>query len=51
MCNKTTLFMPDPQDNFEIKILSVKFSKIGDKKCGIKPIYIQGVLYHRKENT
>lgn len=49
---KTTLLMPDPEqpNNFEIKNITLKISKDRNNKCRIQPIYIQGILYPRKEN-
>ncbi len=48
---KTTLFMPDSPNNFEIKNIILRISKNRNRKCKIQPIYIQGILYQRKENT
>lgn len=50
---KTVLFMPDLPNNFEIKNIILRISKNGNSKCKIQPIYIyiQGILYPRKENT
>lgn len=47
---KTALLMPDPQDNFQIKNITLRISKQRNNKYEIKPIYIQGILYPRKEN-
>lgn len=47
---KTALFMPDPPNNFEIKQIIMKISKDRNSKYRIQPIYIQGILYPRKEN-
>ena len=38
---KTTLIMPESPNNFEIK---------QNSKYRIQPIYIQGILYPKKEN-
>ena len=48
---KTTLFFPDQPNNFEIKNIILRISKNRNSKCEIYPIYIQGILYSRKENT
>lgn len=47
---KTTLLMPDPPNNFEIKQITMKISKDRNNKYRIHPIYIQGILYPSKEN-
>lgn len=47
---KTTLLMPEPPNNFEIRNMILRFSKDKNNKCRIQPIYIQGILYPRKEN-
>ena len=48
---KTALFTPDSPNNFEIKNIILRISKNRNSKCEIQPIYIQGILYPRKENT
>lgn len=47
---KTTLAMPDPLNNFEVKNIVLKILKDRDGKCRMQPIYIQGILYPKKEN-
>lgn len=47
---ETTLFMLDLPNNFEIKNIILRISKYRDRKCRIQPIYIQGILYPKKEN-
>lgn len=50
---KTTLFLPDPKppNNFEIKHIMLKISKDRNSRHKIQPIYIQGILYPKKENA
>lgn len=45
---KTTLAMPDPLNNFEVKNIVLKILKDRDGKCRMQPIYIQGILYPKK---
>lgn len=49
---KTTLFTPEPPNNFhfQIKNITLRFSKQKNNKYEIEPIYIQGILYPLKEN-
>lgn len=47
---KTILFMPDSSNNFEIRNITLKISKDRNNRYEIQPIYIQGILYPRKEN-
>lgn len=47
---KTALLTPDPPDNFQIKNITLRVSKQRNNKYEIEPIYIQGILYPRKEN-
>lgn len=47
---KTALLTPEPPNNFEVKKYCIEISKDRDGKCEIQPIYIQGILYPRKEN-
>ncbi len=42
--------MPDPQNNFEIRNITLKIFKDRNNKYEIQPIYIQGILYPQKEN-
>lgn len=48
---KTALSMSEPPNNFQIKNIILKISKKRNNKYKIEPIYIQGILYQRKENT
>lgn len=48
---KTALFTLDLSDNSQIKNVTLRISKKRNNKYEINPIYIQGILYLRKENT
>lgn len=48
---KTALLMPDPPNDFQIKNIILRISKQRNNKYEIKPIYIQEILYPRKENV
>lgn len=47
---KTTLLMPNSPNNFHIKIITLRVSKQRNNKYYIELIYIQVILYPRKEN-
>ncbi len=47
---KTTLPMPDPTNNFEIRNIMLRISKDRNSKYRTQPIYIQGILYPKKED-
>lgn len=47
---KTALLMPEPPNDFQAKNIILKVSKKRNNKQEIEPIYIQGILYPRKEN-
>ena len=53
---KIVLLTPEPLNNFQIKNITnitnitLRFSKQKNNKYEIQPIYIQGILYPRKEN-
>lgn len=47
---KTALLMSEPSNNFQVKNITLKIFKQRNNKYKIKPIYIQGILYPRKEN-
>lgn len=47
---KTALLIPDLPNNFEIRNMTLRITKDKNSKCRIQPIYIQGILYPRKEN-
>lgn len=42
--------MPYQPDNFQIKNITLRISKQRNNKYEIELIYIQGILYPRKEN-
>ncbi len=48
---KITLLIPDQPNNFKIRNITLKISKDRNNKYGIQPIYIQGILYPKKENV
>lgn len=48
---KTALSMSEPPNNFQVKNIILKVSKKRNNRQEIEPIYIQGILYPRKENT
>lgn len=47
---KTALLMSEPPSDFQVKNITLKISKQRNNKYKIEPIYIQGILYPRKEN-
>jgi len=47
---KTALLTSNSQNYFQVKNVTLKISKKRSNKYKIKPIYIQGILYPRKEN-
>lgn len=47
---KTTLLMPDPPNNYETRNITMRISKQRNSKYKIESIYIQEILYPRKEN-
>lgn len=47
---KTALLMPEPPNDFQVKNIILKVSKKRNSRQEIEPIYIQGILYMRKEN-
>lgn len=47
---KTALLMPDPPNNFDVRNITLKISKNRNNRYEIQPIYIQGILYPKKEN-
>lgn len=48
--SKTALLTPDPPNNLQIKNITLRIFKQRNNKYKIEPIYIQGILYPRKEN-
>lgn len=48
--NKTTLLMSEPPNDFQIKNITFRIFKKRNNQYKIEPIYIQGILYPRKEN-
>lgn len=47
---KTALLMSEPSNDFQVKNITLKISKQRNNKYKINPIYIQGILYPKKEN-
>lgn len=41
---KTALLMPEPQNDFQIKNVTLRISKKKNNKYKTEPIYIQGIL-------
>ena len=48
---KTALLMSDSPNNFIIRNIALMITKDRNSKCRIQSIYIQEILYPRKENT
>lgn len=42
--------MPDSPNNFEIRNMTLRIAKDRNSKCRKYNLYIQGILYLKKEN-
>lgn len=47
---KTALLMLEPPNDFQVKNITLRISKQRNNRYEIEPVYIQGILYPRKEN-